>query len=123
MPFASQPAPEQATPRDKRRILLVIAAVVLVVAGAAIWGVLRPGAYGPSADGCITVTLPSATGGSVLHQCGSAAKSTCRYAYAHSDPASVATRTQCRLAGITAARAGQSSESSTSASKQVRFPV
>jgi hypothetical protein len=108
MPFASQPAPEQATLRDKRRILLVVAAVVLVVAGAAIWGVLRPGSYGPSADGCITVTLASSTGGSVLHQCGTAAKSTCKYAYAHSDRASVLTRAQCRLAGIPAARAGSS---------------
>jgi hypothetical protein len=101
MPFAHQPAAEQATPKDRRRVLLVIAAVVLVVAGTAIWGVLRPGAYGPSANGCITVTLPSSTGGSVLHQCGAAAKSTCRYAYAHSDPASMTTRTQCRLAGLT----------------------
>jgi hypothetical protein len=106
MPFARQPAPEQATPRDKRLILLVIGLVVLVVAGAALWGTLRPGAYGSSRNGCITVTLPSSMGAGYIHQCGSGALATCKHAYLSRDPASAVTRPQCRLAGITPARAG-----------------
>jgi len=105
MPFARQPAPEQATPRDKRLILLVVGLVVLVVAGAALWGTLRPGSYGSSRNGCITVNLPSSMGGALIHQCGSGARATCKHAYASSDAESRMTRPQCRLAGITPARA------------------
>lgn len=105
MPFARQPAAEEATPRDRRRVLLIVGLVVLVIAGTALWGTLRPGAYGSSKNGCITVTLPSTMGGAYIHQCGGPARSTCKHAYAHNDPASMATRPQCRLAGITPSRA------------------
>jgi hypothetical protein len=105
MPFARQPAAEQATPREKHLILLVIGLVVLVVAGAALWGTLRPGTYGSSKDGCITVSLPSSMGAGLIHQCGSGALATCKHAYASTDAAARLTRPQCRLAGITPAKA------------------
>jgi hypothetical protein len=100
MPFASIPAAEQVSGRDRRRIIAIVAGVVLVLAAVAIWAVVRPGSYDVSRNGCITVNLPSSMGGSLLHQCGSPAKATCQHAYASADEASRLTRPQCRLAGI-----------------------
>jgi hypothetical protein len=104
MPFASTPPAEQVTGRDKRRIVAVVAAVLLVLAAVGVWAVMRPGSYGSSKDGCITVTVPSSTGGGLLHQCGQSARDTCQRAYAGSDELSALTRPQCRLAGIAPAR-------------------
>jgi hypothetical protein len=109
MPFASLPAPEQPTSRDKRRIAAAVAAIALVLAAVAAWAAVRPGTYGGSKDGCVTVTMPSSTGGALIHQCGASARSLCKRAYAGTDKESMLTRPQCRLAGITPARAGASS--------------
>jgi hypothetical protein len=100
MPFARIPAAEQATGRDKRRIAAVLAAIGLLIAAVAIWAAVRPGAYDGSRNGCITVNLPSSMGGSLMHQCGGAARTTCQRAYAAADEISRLTRPQCRLAGI-----------------------
>jgi hypothetical protein len=100
MPFATQPRAEQATPRDKRRIALAVVALLAVIAAVAIWAAVKPGAYGASRNGCITVTLPSSTGGALIHQCGQAAKATCKHAFAADDKISQLTRPQCRLAGL-----------------------
>ena len=101
MPFATQPRAEQASPQDKRRLAVVVAALVAVLVAVGIWAALRPGAYGSSGNGCVTVTLPSSTGGALIHQCGNAAKAMCRHAFAASDKVSLLTRPQCRQAGLT----------------------
>jgi hypothetical protein len=100
MPFASQPPAEQMTGRDRR--LVVVAAVVLVVVLAAvgIWSAVRPGSYGSSRNGCVTVTMPSTTGGALIHDCGASARSMCARAFAGHDQISRLTRPQCRLAGL-----------------------
>jgi hypothetical protein len=100
MPFASQPAAEPATSRDKRRVLIVAAAVISVLAAVGIWAAVRPGAYGGSRAGCVTVTMPSSTGGALIHQCGAGARALCRHAFAGTDEVSRLTRPQCRLAGL-----------------------
>jgi hypothetical protein len=100
MPFASQPRAEQATPRDKRRILLVCALIVAVLVAVGIWAAVRPGAYGSSSNGCVTVNMPSSTGGALIHECGQAAKTMCARAFIASDKMSLLTRPQCRLAGL-----------------------
>lgn len=100
MPFATQPQAEPVTGRDKRRIAIVIAVLVAVLAGVGIWAAIRPGSYGASKNGCITVTLPSTTGGALLHQCGAPARATCRHAFASSSRVAALTRPQCRLAGL-----------------------
>jgi hypothetical protein len=105
MPFASIPAAEQATSRDKRKIAAVVAAVLLLLAAVAVWAAIRPGRYGSSRNGCITVTMPSSTGGALIHQCGASARSLCKRAYAGTDKESMLTRPQCRLAGIKPAQA------------------
>jgi hypothetical protein len=100
MPFATQPGAEPVTRADRRRITLVAAALLIVLAGVGIWAAVKPGSYGGSRDGCITVTLPSTTGGALIHQCGAAAKATCQHAFASTGKISVLIRPQCRLAGL-----------------------
>ena len=100
MPFAAQPRAEPVTGRDKRRILTVVAALAVVIIGVGIWAAVKPGSYGASRDGCITVTLPSTTGGALLHQCGAAARATCRQAFVSNGNVAALTRPQCRLAGL-----------------------
>jgi hypothetical protein len=100
MPFASQPRAEAVTGRDRRRVLVAAVALLVVLAGVGIWAALKPGSYGASRNGCITVTLPSTTGGALIHQCGAEARATCRHAFASTGKIAALTRPQCRLAGL-----------------------
>ncbi len=100
MPFATQPLAEPVTRRDRRRITLAAAALLVVLAGVWIWAAVKPGSYGNSRNGCITVTLPSTTGGALIHQCGAAAKPTCQHAFASTGKIAALTRPQCRRAGL-----------------------
>jgi hypothetical protein len=95
-----QPKPEPLTRRDKRGIAIVVGILLVVAAGVAIWTAVRPGQYGPSRNGCVTVTEASSTGGALVHACGSTAAAMCRSAFQHSDKVSLLTRPQCRLAGL-----------------------
>jgi hypothetical protein len=95
-----QPKPEQLTSRDKRGIAIVAGLLLVIAAGVGIWTAVRPGTYGPSRDGCVTVTAASSTGGALVHACGSRAVAMCRTAFAHDDKLSLLTRAQCRLAGL-----------------------
>ncbi|HYK34177.1 MAG TPA: hypothetical protein VEV63_19545 [Streptosporangiaceae bacterium] len=100
MPFATQPSAEPVTRRDRRRITLAAAALLIVIAGVGIWAAVKPGSYGRSRDGCITVTLPSTTGGALMHQCGAGARATCKHAFASTGKMAALIRPQCRLAGL-----------------------
>lgn len=100
MPFASIPAAEPVTHRDKRKMVITGVIVLAIFAGVGIWAAVRPGAYGASRHGCITVTVPSSTGAGLLHGCGSKARALCRTAYLGDDKIAQLTRQQCRLAGI-----------------------
>jgi hypothetical protein len=100
MPFAVLPVAEQITGREKRRLVAGVVALFVVLAGVGIWAGLRPGDYGASKNGCITVMMPSTTGGALMHQCGAAAKATCQHAFASTGKIPALTRPQCRLAGL-----------------------
>jgi hypothetical protein len=95
-----QPKPEALTRRDKRGLAIVGGLALAVSAGVGIWAAVRPGEYGPSRDGCVTVTAASSTGGALVHACGSAAVAMCQAAFEHDDKLSLLTRPQCRLAGL-----------------------
>jgi hypothetical protein len=95
-----QPEPEPLTRRDKRGIAIVLGVLLAAAVGLGIWTAVRPGEYGPSRDGCVTVTEASSTGGALVHACGPAAVSMCRAAFQHDDKVSLLTRPQCRLAGL-----------------------
>jgi hypothetical protein len=88
------------TRRQKRIFAITGAVVVLVLGGLGIWGALAHDTYGASGHGCVNVTLPSSTGGSTLHYCGSAARSFCATSFKSSDQVSLRARPQCVLAGL-----------------------
>jgi len=95
-----QPRPEPLTRRDKRWLAAIGGLVLAALAGLGIWVTVSPGPYGPSHDGCVTVTAASSTGGAVLHECGARAVAMCESAFRHADRLSLLTRTQCRMAGL-----------------------
>ena len=90
----------QLSRRGKRVLFLVLGLVAAVVAGFGVWSAVGSDSYGPSANGCVNVTIASSTGGATLHHCGADAKSFCRSAYAHRDRISLLARPQCVLAGL-----------------------
>ena len=106
MPFASQPAAVQLSRLGRRRLLLIGAVLVAALAAGIAWAAVSQGSYDSSRAGCVTVTVPSSTGGALLHACGGRARTLCRHAFASPDRFSLLARPQCRLAGL--APAGQS---------------
>lgn len=91
-----------AVPRRHRRRPAVIAVMIaaVLVAGSAWWAVAAPGKYGRSHAGCVTASVPSTTGGGLMHACGDKAKSLCRVSFTRTDGLSEALRPQCRAAGL-----------------------
>jgi hypothetical protein len=100
MPFPVQPQAEPTSGREKRRLIVGLVVLVIVLAGVGVWAAVRPGGYGASKNGCITVMLPSTTGGALMHQCGADARATCKHAFAATGKVAALTRPQCRLAGL-----------------------
>jgi hypothetical protein len=97
---------ESLTPRQKRVFAVVCAVLFAVVAGVSIWGATNPGSYGRSRNGCVNVTEPSTTGGAIVHDCGPAAQTLCRNAFARHDKLSLLARPECRRAGLAPAGTG-----------------
>lgn len=93
-----QDAPPE--PGSKRRLAVVVAVLVVLLAVVGLWTELRPGSYGQSQAGCVTVTIPSSTGGALLHDCGSRAQMLCRHAFGHSGRLALLIRPACRQAGL-----------------------
>lgn len=100
MPLTTPPQARPVSPRARRVLLTAGLVLAVLVAGTIVWSAFDPGGSGTSKNGCISVTLASSTGGSTIHQCGAAAKATCRNAFTHGDRISLLTRPQCRLASL-----------------------
>jgi hypothetical protein len=87
--------------RPQKRLFAIIGVlVVLVFAGLGTWAALASDSYSGSGHGCVNVTVPSSTGGTVLHYCGSAARSFCQKSFQSQDQISLRARPQCVLAGL-----------------------
>src|SRR5258708_20000622 len=95
-----QPPAEPLTRRDKRGIAIVGALVLAVSAGLGIWAAVRPGGYGQSRDGCVTVTVPSSTGGAVVPQNRGGAQGKCPTAFPPHDKLSPPTPPPVRPPGL-----------------------
>lgn len=92
------------SPRGKRIVYLVVAAVIAVTAAIIVWSGLSHDRYATSANGCVSVTVASTTGGGTLSYCGAKAKTFCAAAFTHADRVSLLARPQCNLAGLTRAK-------------------
>jgi hypothetical protein len=92
------------SPRGKRIVYVIVAIVVAACAAVGVWSGVSGDKYATSGNGCVSVTVPSSTGGGVLHYCGEQARSFCRTAFANSDQVALAGRPQCVLAGLTRAK-------------------
>jgi hypothetical protein len=90
--------------RGKWILFSVCGVVLAVVAALGVWSAVGTDRYGPSANGCVNVTIAGATGGATLHYCGAQARSFCKSAYASADRISLLARPQCVLAGLTKAK-------------------
>jgi hypothetical protein len=88
--------------RQKRVLAIAGSAIVLGLAGFGVWSAVAPDAYSGSAPGCVSVTVPSSTGGATFHYCGAQARSFCRAEFAAPANDQLATRARpaCRQAGL-----------------------
>lgn len=90
--------------RAKLIVFPLLGAVLAAAIALGIWSAIGADRYGPSANGCVNLTVASTTGGATLHYCGSQAVAFCQSAYASSDRLSLLARPQCQLAGLTRAK-------------------
>ena len=96
----TNPRAGRLSPRQKRIFAITAVVVVVLFGGLAAWGAMAHDSYGTSGHGCVNVTVPNSTGGSVLHYCGSPARSFCRAAVRSGDQVSLRARPQGALAGL-----------------------
>jgi hypothetical protein len=88
------------TPRARRGLLIVGVLVVLALGGLGLWSALASDADSASGQGCVSMNVPSSTGGALIHYCGNQAKAFCHDAYIHTDRISLLARPHCRQAGL-----------------------
>jgi hypothetical protein len=96
----ANPGAGQLSTRQKRVFAIAGGLVILVLGGLGAWGAVAHDSYAGSGHGCVNLTVPSSTGGSTLHYCGSQAKAFCQTAFQGTDQVSLRARPQCVLAGL-----------------------
>jgi hypothetical protein len=87
-------------PRHKRLMLTTVLCLLIAVAAVVVYGTRQTNSYGPSANGCVTVTFASELGSAALHKCGVAAREWCSFEDARNTVESRLVTPQCRLAGF-----------------------
>ena len=96
----TNPGTGRLSARRKRGFAIAGVLVVLGLGGLGLWGALGSDSYSGSGHGCVNVTVPNSTGGSILHHCGSQARSFCQASFRSQDQVSLRARPQCVLAGL-----------------------
>jgi xanthine/uracil/vitamin C permease (AzgA family) len=96
----TRPTAGSLTHKQKRIFAIIGVLVILVIGALGVWGALAHDSYGTSANGCVNVTVPSSTGGSTLHYCGSQARTFCQTEFASTGQLAQRARPQCVLAGL-----------------------
>jgi hypothetical protein len=96
----TNPGTGRLSSRQKRVFAVVGVLVVALLAGLGAWAALASDSYSSSGHGCVSVTVPSSTGGATLHYCGDAARSFCQTSFRKQDQISLRARPQCVLAGL-----------------------
>jgi hypothetical protein len=85
---------------------VVCVVLIVLLGGIGAWAATSSGSYGGPGHGCVTVTVPSSTGGGLLHECGAAARALCRKAFTEHTRLAAYARPPCRLAGLGPAAGG-----------------
>ncbi len=101
MPLIVDAHPAPSEPGRRRWLAAVICAVAALAVVAGVWSATQRGSYGQSRAGCVTATIPSTTGGALMHGCGARARAMCEHAFRHRDRLSLLIRPACRQAGLT----------------------
>ena len=96
----TNPGTGRLSSRQKRVFAVVGVLIVALLAGLGAWAALASDSYSSSGHGCVSVTVPSSTGGATLHYCGDAARSFCQTSFRKQDQISLRARPQCVLAGL-----------------------
>ena len=96
----TNPGTGRLSSRQKRVFAVVGVLVVALLAGLGAWAALASDSYSSSGHGCVSVTVPSSTGGATLHYCGDAARTFCQTSFRKQDQISLRARPQCVLAGL-----------------------
>jgi len=96
----TNPRAGRLTPRQKRIFAIAAVVVIVVFGGLTAWGLVAHDSYGTSANGCVNVTVPNTTGGSIVHYCGAKARSFCQTSFRSQDQVALRARPQCVLAGL-----------------------
>jgi len=100
MPLLLRTDPQAAQPGDKRRLAVIVAASAVLLGAVGAWVAADPGSYERPHAGCVTATVPSSTGGALLHECGGGAQALCQHAFRHDDRLSLLVRPACRQARL-----------------------
>jgi hypothetical protein len=81
--------------------MLVLAGLVvlLLAAGAGLWGTLRSSSYSASGK-CVTFTFASSTGGDTVHHCGTSARTWCDAQFTSQGTLAERAQAACRSAGF-----------------------
>ena len=96
----TNPGAGRLSSRQKRVFAVVGVLIVALLAGLGAWAALASDSYSSSGHGCVSVTVPSSTGGATLHYCGDAARTFCQTSFRKKDQISLRARPQCVLAGL-----------------------
>jgi hypothetical protein len=96
----TNPSSGRLTTREKRMFGIVGVLIIVLLGGLGAWSILARDSYSSSGHGCVSVTVPSSTGGATLHYCGAAARSFCQKSFLARDQISLRARPQCVLAGL-----------------------
>ena len=96
----TNPGTGRLSSRQKRVFAVVGVLIVALLAGLGAWAALASDSYSSSGHGCVSVTVPSSTGGATLHYCGDAARTFCQTSFRKQDQISLRARPQCVLAGL-----------------------
>ena len=96
----TNPSSGRLTAREKRMFGIVGVLIIVILGGLGTWSILARDSYSSSGHGCVSVTVPSSTGGATLHYCGAAARSFCQTSFRSHDKISLQARPQCVLAGL-----------------------
>ena len=88
------------SPRERRTALVLGALMLLTGAGVGAWELAKPGSGGNGGRLCVSIVVPSSTGGATLTYCGRPAKTWCAAESERPDALGTQAEAACRRKGL-----------------------